>query len=111
MRMRFSSAFNVFDEPSTVIVLPIVSFFFVSTSLHASANRLHPAQYKIISIVATTGSTLEPLRQICLELGAPTVSNSIAKLLKTMRELLSNISANAFFIKNIDVFLRACIMK
>jgi len=64
-----------------------------STSLRAAANRLHPAQYKIISMVATTGSTLELLRQICLELGAPPVSNSIAKLMKTIRELLSNISA------------------
>jgi type II secretory pathway predicted ATPase ExeA len=64
-----------------------------STSLRAAASRLHPSQYKIISLVATTGSTLELLRQICLELGAPPVSNSIAKLMKNIRDLLSNINA------------------
>ena len=43
--------------------------------------------------MATTGSALELLRQICLELGAPPLSNSVAKLMKTIRELLSNIGA------------------
>jgi type II secretory pathway predicted ATPase ExeA len=64
-----------------------------STSLRAAASRLHPSQYKIISLVATTGSALELMRQICLELGAPPVSNSIAKLMKNIRDLLSNINA------------------
>jgi type II secretory pathway predicted ATPase ExeA len=64
-----------------------------STSLRAAASRLHPSQYKIISLVATTGSALELMRQICLELGAVPVSNSIAKLMKNVRDLLSNINA------------------
>jgi len=64
-----------------------------STSLRAAASRLHPSQYKIVNLVATTGSALELLRQICLELGAPPLSNSVAKLMKTIRELLSNIGA------------------
>ena len=62
-----------------------------STTLRAAASRLHPSQYQIVSLVATTGSALELLRQICLELGAPPLSNSLAKLMKTIRELLSNI--------------------
>jgi len=41
-----------------------------STSLRAAAARLHPSQYTIIPVVATTGSVLEFLRQISLELGA-----------------------------------------
>jgi general secretion pathway protein A len=64
-----------------------------STSLRAAASRLHPSQYKIVSLVATTGSPLELLRQICLELGSPPISNSAAKLMKIIRELLSNINA------------------
>jgi type II secretory pathway predicted ATPase ExeA len=64
-----------------------------STSLRAAASRLHPSQYKVISLVVTTGSALELLRQICLELGAWPLSNSMAKLMKTIRELLGNITA------------------
>jgi type II secretory pathway predicted ATPase ExeA len=64
-----------------------------STSLRAAASRLHPSQYKIINLVATTGSALELMRQICLELGAAPVSNSIAKLMKNIRDLLCNINA------------------
>jgi len=64
-----------------------------STTLRAAASRLHPSQYKIVNLVATTGSVIELLRQICLELGAPPLSNSAAKLMKVIRELLSNISA------------------
>ena len=64
-----------------------------STTLRAAASRLHPSQYKVITLVATSGSILELLRQISLELGAPTVSNSLAKLMKTIRELILNITS------------------
>lgn len=64
-----------------------------STSLRAAASRLHPSQYKVITLVATSGSILELLRQLCLTFGAPTVSNSLARLMKTIREVLSNITA------------------
>jgi type II secretory pathway predicted ATPase ExeA len=64
-----------------------------STSLRAAASRLHPSQYKLLTLVATSGSCLELLRQICLELGAAPLSNSLAKLMKTITDLLSTISA------------------
>jgi len=35
-----------------------------STSLRAAAARLHPTQYRIIALIATTGSLMELLRQI-----------------------------------------------
>lgn len=64
-----------------------------STSLRAAAARLHPAQYTVIPLIATSGSVLEFLRQISHELGAPPASNSISRLMKTIRELLSNVTA------------------
>lgn len=64
-----------------------------STSLRAAAARLHPSQYTVIPVIASSGSALEFLRQISLELGAPPASNSISRLMKTIRELLSNVTA------------------
>jgi len=64
-----------------------------STSLRAAAARLHPAQYTVIPLIATSGSVLEFLRQISHELGAPPSSNSISRLMKTIREVLSNVTA------------------
>ena len=63
-----------------------------STSLRAAAARLHPSQYTVITLVASSGSVLEFLRQICLELGAPPIGNSVTRLMKTIRELLSNVT-------------------
>ena len=37
-----------------------------STSLRAAAARLHPAQFTVIPVIATSGSVLEFLRQISL---------------------------------------------
>lgn len=64
-----------------------------STTLRAAADGLHPSQYIVITIVASSGSVLEFLRQICLELGAPPIGNSIARLTRTIRESLSNAAA------------------
>ena len=64
-----------------------------STSLRAATARLHPSQYVVITVVATSGSVLELLKQICLELGAPQVSSSLARLTKTIRDMLANLTA------------------
>lgn len=64
-----------------------------STSLRAAAAALHPSQYRLISLVATTGSLLELLRQICLQLGDPPTSNSMAKMLALIRGLLTDIAS------------------
>lgn len=64
-----------------------------STSLRAAASRLHPSQYTVITLIATSGSMLELLRQICLEFGVPIVSNSIARLMKNIKDFLSNLVA------------------
>ena len=60
--------------------------------LRAAASGPHPSQYRVLSLVATTGSFLELLRQICL-LGDPPASNSCAKMLHMIRDSLSDITA------------------
>jgi general secretion pathway protein A len=62
-----------------------------STSLRAVTAQLHPAQYVVLSIVATAGGMLELLRQVCFCLGGPP-SNSAAALMSTIRELLCSIT-------------------
>ncbi len=64
-----------------------------STSLRAAAARLHPAQYSVLPLVATTGSLMEFLKQVCLALGDPPSSNSPAKTLALVRSMLSDITA------------------
>jgi type II secretory pathway predicted ATPase ExeA len=64
-----------------------------STSLRAAADRLHPSQYRVISLVATSGSLMELLRQLCIALGDPPASNSIAKMLALVRALLVDITS------------------
>jgi len=64
-----------------------------STSLRAAAAEAHPSQYRLLSVVATSGSFLELLRQVCLQLGAPPVTNSTARLLALIREALGDICA------------------
>lgn len=64
-----------------------------STSLRAAAARMHPAQYIIIPVVATTGSSTELLKQICQAMGDPPLSNSIAKMYALVRSMLADIVA------------------
>ena len=64
-----------------------------STSLRAAAATLHPSQYRPLPLIATTGSLLELLRQICFLLGDPPASNSAAKMLALIRSLLIEITS------------------
>lgn len=63
-----------------------------STSLRYAASRLHPSEYRLLSIIATTGSMVELLRQICFAFGAPPLSSSSAKLYQLVRELLLGVA-------------------
>ncbi|OHD80326.1 MAG: hypothetical protein A3J97_05545 [Spirochaetes bacterium RIFOXYC1_FULL_54_7] len=64
-----------------------------STSLRAAADSLHPAQYCVIPIIATTGSLMEFLCQIGFVLADPPVSNSIARMMATVRAMLSDVAS------------------
>ena len=47
----------------------------------------------LLAVVASSGSFLELLRQVCLGLGAPPVTNSVTRLLAVIRDSLCDITA------------------
>lgn len=63
-----------------------------STTLRYISSKLHPSKYKLMPVIASTGSTLEALRQICNALDSDANSNSIAKITKTIRSLIIEIT-------------------
>jgi len=64
-----------------------------STTLRYAASRLHPSQYRLIPIVASTGSPIEVYRQIAMALDADGRTTSISRLTKTVRDLLLEIAS------------------
>ena len=61
-----------------------------STSLRHLTSSLHPAEFRLIAVIASTGTLLDLLRQICLEVGTPPRA-SLAVLSSTVRNLLLDI--------------------
>lgn len=57
-----------------------------STALRYATSRLHPSEYRIISITAVSGSILEMYRMFLTELGVETASSSRAFLLGHIRK-------------------------
>ena len=64
-----------------------------STSLRAAAGRLHTSQYVVITIVGSSGSVLDFLRSLCMELGSPQIPGSTARLVRLIREAFATITA------------------
>ncbi len=54
-------------------------------------SLLHPSQYQLISVVASTGSVVEILKQICMGLDIEWNSISLAKLMRTIRTAVTEI--------------------
>jgi type II secretory pathway predicted ATPase ExeA len=63
-----------------------------STALRFAASRLHPSQYRVVSVVATTGSMTDILRQLCSGFDVEANSCSLAKLTRTLRAAILEIS-------------------
>jgi len=64
-----------------------------STSLRCATSRLHPAEYRVLSMVATSGSLSELYRQLCITLGIENPPASRSYLTKTLHRLLGDICA------------------
>lgn len=62
-----------------------------STALRYASSTLHPSRYKIIPVVASTGSIIEVLKQISMALDIDWNSNSLARLMRTVREAVTEI--------------------
>jgi len=60
-----------------------------STALRYAASKLHPSQYRVIPVIATSGSLIEMLRQICIGLDIPHTVMSLAKLSKMIRDVVA----------------------
>lgn len=65
-----------------------------STSLRYSLSNLHPSKYSVISLIASTGSINELLKQLSMEMKLSLTFNSIAKLMNAVRVSLINYSKN-----------------
>jgi len=57
-----------------------------STALRYAAGMLHPSEYKIIYVTATSGSILELYRQITVEMGIHQTSTSRAVMTRLIRQ-------------------------
>jgi len=62
-----------------------------STALRYASSTLHPSQYQIISVIASTGSIIEILKQISMALDIEWTSISLAKLMHTVRGTIMEI--------------------
>ena len=60
-----------------------------STALRYTASKLHPSQYKVIPIIATSGSLIEMLRQICMGFGVASSNTSVVKLARLVRDVVT----------------------
>ncbi|MFN3534761.1 MAG: AAA family ATPase, partial [Desulfatiglandales bacterium] len=63
-----------------------------STALRYASEKLHPSMYRVIPVIANTGSVIEILRQMCIALDVECRSHSIATLIKTIRNILIEIT-------------------
>lgn len=63
-----------------------------STALRYAASKLHPSQYKVVSVIASTGSIIEIMRQLCNGFDIQSNSNSLAKLIHTLRTVIVEIA-------------------
>lgn len=64
-----------------------------STALRYAAGKLHPSQYKVVSLVATTGPMADLLKQICNGFDVDGQTNSLARLTGMLRSAVLEITA------------------
>lgn len=63
-----------------------------STALRYASSKLHPSRYKVVTLVGSTGSMIDILRQICNGFDVEGSSNSLAKLIRILRSTVVEIS-------------------
>ncbi|MEW6118417.1 MAG: AAA family ATPase [Nitrospirota bacterium] len=63
-----------------------------STALRYASAKLHPSRYKVSSVIGSTGSMIDILRQLCTGFDVEGSSNSLAKLMRIMRAAIVEIT-------------------
>jgi general secretion pathway protein A len=64
-----------------------------STAVRHFISRLHPSEYRLLSVTAASGSILEVYRLILAELGVETSTPSRATLLRTLRREITHLAS------------------
>jgi type II secretory pathway predicted ATPase ExeA len=62
-----------------------------STSLRYASSQMHPSRYKIVPVIGNSGTIMELYRHIGLALSVDTRSPSLTTVIKTVRNVLSEI--------------------
>lgn len=62
-----------------------------STALRYASSALHPSRYQIVPVVASTGSVIEVLKQICMAFDIEWMSISPVKLMRSIRSAVVEI--------------------
>ena len=96
MEARFSFAV----ESCMVLVITGAIGAGKTTFLRYACSKFHPSKYKIISVIANSGSMLEMLRQIALGFQIETGTSSITRIFKEVKSAMSD-----FFSKKITPVL------
>jgi len=97
---EMESRFNFTVESGMVLVITGSIGAGKTTFLRYACSKFHPAKYKIISVVANSGSMLEMLRQIALGFQIETGTSSITRIFKEVKSAMSD-----FFSKKITPVL------
>jgi general secretion pathway protein A len=63
-----------------------------STSLRYAASKLHPSAFKVIHVIANTGTYLETLRQISVSLQIENKAVSLTRITKQIRNVICEIA-------------------
>ncbi len=63
-----------------------------STALRFAAHKLHPSRYKVVSVIGSTGSMTDVLRQLCNGFDVDGNSNSLARLIRVLRSAVVEIT-------------------
>ncbi len=63
-----------------------------SSALRAASAALHPSEYRLLSVTATSGTIIELYKQICAELDIQTKSSSKAWLTGTIRSCITEMA-------------------
>jgi len=61
--------------------------------LRYACSKLHPSEYKVIPVIANTGTVVEMYRQITMTLAAEIKASSISRVTKLIRSIVQEICA------------------
>jgi general secretion pathway protein A len=88
---EMKARFNFAVDSGMVLVITGAIGSGKSTFLRYACSQFHPSKYKIIPIIASSGSLLEILRQIASAFNIEVSSNSMSKITKEIKRVMADI--------------------